>query len=99
MFNTLMLKFSEDAVPYAYQVFEETFRHFEYLTKISEIPQEDKPSILRQIADYSSKVNAQKLQAQIEAHIEELRFELEMEERKTSAMNQARKLFHGLDTP
>lgn len=99
MSYTLMLKFSEDAVPYAYQVSMETFHEYEHLTKLSEIPQQAKPSILRQISDYENNLQAQKLQAQIEAHMEELRLELRMEERTTSAMNQARKLFHGLDTP
>ena len=93
MFNTLMLKFSEDAVPYAYQVSMETFYEYEHLTKLSEIPQTQKQSTIRQITNYESKLQARKLQAQIEAHMEKLRQELRMEERKSSAMNQARKLF------
>lgn len=99
MFHTLMLPFSDDPVPYAYQVSEETFYMFEHLSELDSIPQETKASTLRKIHNFESKLQARKLQAQIDAYLEELRLELRMEERKSSAMNQARNLFHGLDTP
>lgn len=93
MYEVLKLNFSEDATPYAYQVPMETFHEFEHLTKLSSIPQEQKTFIIRQITDHCNELQARKLQAQIEAHMKELRLELQMEERITSAMNQARKLF------
>lgn len=99
MYEVLIIKFSEDAIPYAYQVPIETFHEFEHITKLSSIPQEQKTSIIRQITDHCNDLQARKLQAQIEAHMEESRLKLRMEERTTSAMNQASNLFHGLDTP
>ena len=90
--QTLMLKFSNDPTPFAYQVSIETYLHFEHLTELQSIPQEAKASILSKIQDFEEVLRAKSLQQQILAWVRETKQKITFQDCLEEAQNSLRDL-------